>query len=76
VVGDVVRLAESKGVDLDGLGPDELAAAHPALDRSVAELLDARSAVDRRDGVNGTARSSVTAQLERAREAAARNVGG
>jgi argininosuccinate lyase len=75
VVGDVVRLAESKGVDLDGLEPDELAAAHPALDPSVADLLDARAAVDRRDGVNGTATSSVATQLERARDAAARNAG-
>jgi argininosuccinate lyase len=76
VVGEVVRLAESRGVDLDGLPPDELAAAHPALDPSVADLLDPRAAVDRRDGVNGTATSAVTAQLERAREAATRNAGG
>jgi argininosuccinate lyase len=73
VVGEVVRLAESRGVDLDGLSPDELAAAHPALDASVAELLDPQAAVDRRDAVNGTATTSVRAQLERAREAAMRN---
>jgi argininosuccinate lyase len=73
VVGEVVRLAESRGVDLDGLGPEELAAAHPALTPDVADLLDPRAAIDRRDGVNGTATSSVRRQLERAREAAARN---
>ncbi|MEX1162318.1 MAG: argininosuccinate lyase [Nitriliruptor sp.] len=75
VVGEVVRLAESEGVDLDGLEPEQIAAAHPALDTSVADLLDPRAAVDRRDGVNGTATSSVTAQLERARGAAERNAG-
>jgi argininosuccinate lyase len=42
VVGEVVRLAESKGVDLDGLDPQELADAHPASTR-VADLLDPRS---------------------------------
>jgi argininosuccinate lyase len=76
VVGEVVRLAESRGVDLDGLDADELAAAHPALDATVADLLDPRAAVDRRNGVNGTATSSVTAQLELARQAAAHNRGG
>jgi argininosuccinate lyase len=68
VVGEVVRLAESRGVDLDGLGPDELADAHPALDASVADLLDPRAAVDRRDGVNGTATAPVRRQLAAARD--------
>jgi argininosuccinate lyase len=75
VVGEVVRLAESKGVDLDGLTPDELADAHPTLTPDVADLLDPRAAIDRRDGSNGTATSSVVAQLERARAAATRNAG-
>ncbi|HSK23515.1 MAG TPA: argininosuccinate lyase [Egicoccus sp.] len=75
VVGDVVRLAESRGVDLDGLDPAELAAAHPVLDRGVADLLDARQAVDRRNSSLGTASSSVRDQLHRARRAAATNVG-
>jgi len=73
VVGDVVRLAESKGVDLDGLDPGELAAAHPVLDRGVADLLDARQAVDRRNSSLGTASSSVRDQLQRARRVANAN---
>ncbi len=73
VVGEVVKLAEDAGVDLDGLDPQQLAAAHPALDASVAELFDPQAAIDRRDGVNGTATASVRAQLERARQAAAHN---
>lgn len=73
VVGEVVQLAESKGVDLDGLSADELADAHPALDGSVADLLDPKAAIARRDGINGTAATSVTAQLAKARVAAATN---
>ncbi len=75
VVGEVVRLAEERGVDLDGLDPAELAAVHPALDEDVAARFDVQQAIDRRDGVNGTATASVRTQLERAREAAAVNRG-
>jgi argininosuccinate lyase len=71
VVGEVVRLAESRGCDLDGLDPGEIAAAHPALDRSVAELLDVRRAVERRTSSLGTAPAAVAAQLQRARQAIA-----
>jgi argininosuccinate lyase len=73
VVGEVVRLAEQRGVDLDGLDPDELATVHPALDADVAARFDPHEAVDRRDGVNGTATSSVRAQLELARRSATAN---
>ncbi len=75
VVGEVVRLAEERGVDLDGLDAASLAAAHPALDGDVAALLDPMQAIARRDGVNATATTSVAAQLERARAAAAANLG-
>jgi argininosuccinate lyase len=75
VVGEVVRTAEARGVDLDGLDPAELADAHPALDARVADLLDARAAVDRRDAPFGTATAAVRVQLDRARAAAAANRG-
>ncbi|TVP66257.1 MAG: argininosuccinate lyase [Nitriliruptor sp.] len=75
IVGEVVRVAESQGVDLDGLDADALAAIHPALDAEVAVRFDPQQAIDRRDGVNGTATTSVAAQLERARAAAAANRG-
>jgi argininosuccinate lyase len=74
VVGEVVKLAEARGVDLDGLDPDELARLHPALDADVVARFDPQQAIDRRDGSNATATRSVAAQLERARAAAARNV--
>lgn len=67
VVGEVVRTAEARGVDLDGLTAQELASAHPALDGDVAALLDVRQAVERRKSSLGTAAASVGAQLERAR---------
>jgi argininosuccinate lyase len=75
IVGEVVKLAEDRGVDLDGLDPEELGAVHPALDAEVATRFDPQQAIDRRDGINGTATASVRAQLERAREAAAANRG-
>jgi argininosuccinate lyase len=75
IVGEVVKLAEERGVDLDGLDPEELASIHPALDAEVAARFDPQQAIDRRDGVNGTATASVRAQLERARQAAAANRG-
>ena len=67
VVGQVVRRAEERGVDLDGLDPGILADAHPTLDRSVADLLDTRQAVERRRASLGTASSSVADQLTRLR---------
>jgi argininosuccinate lyase len=69
VVGDVVRTAEAKGGDLDVLTGEELAAAHPALDAGVADLLDVRQAVDRRGSSLGTATESVRRQLHAARTA-------
>ncbi len=73
VVGEVVRLAESQGVDLDGLDPQQLAAVHPALDADVAARFDVQEAIRRRDGINATAVASVEAQLARARDAADTN---
>jgi argininosuccinate lyase len=68
VVGQVVRMAEERGVDLDGLDPAAIAGAHPALDLSVADLLDTRRAVERRGSSLGTAPGSVAAQLRRLRD--------
>ncbi len=68
VVGTVVRTAEERGVDLDGLDPAEIAAAHPALDQSVADLLDTRQAVERRRSSLGTASTSVAGQLHALRD--------
>ncbi|MEX0591855.1 MAG: argininosuccinate lyase [Nitriliruptoraceae bacterium] len=74
IVGGLVRLAEESGHDLDGFDGATLAAAHPSLDESVADLLDVDKAVARRDGVNATAPSSVRVQLVRARQSIANNM--
>ncbi|HEX2027427.1 MAG TPA: argininosuccinate lyase [Nitriliruptorales bacterium] len=73
VVGQLVRRAEQRDGDLDVLGPEEVAGAHPVLDRSVVELLDVHAAVERRSSTLGTATSSVAAQLAAARRAIAAN---
>jgi argininosuccinate lyase len=67
VAGRLVRVAEERGGDLDVLTADDLEAAHPALDGDVVELLDGRTAVERRSSSLGTAASAVRAQLARAR---------
>ncbi|MDP9023072.1 MAG: argininosuccinate lyase [Actinomycetota bacterium] len=76
VVGDLVRQTEHNGRDLHDLDPAELAGAHPALDRSVADLLDVRESVERRSSTLGTATASVAAQLTVAREVIAANRAG
>jgi argininosuccinate lyase len=75
VVGEVVRYAEARGLDLAELDPDELAGIHPALAPDVAARFDPQQAIDRRDGPNATATASVRAQLRRARAAAVANAG-
>ncbi|MDX1657897.1 MAG: argininosuccinate lyase [Nitriliruptorales bacterium] len=75
VVGRLVRQAEERGGDLDVLDPSEIAAAHRALDRSAADLLDVRDAVERRRASFATASDRVREQLRRAQEAAAANAG-
>ncbi len=68
VVGGLVRVAEERGVDLDGLHAADFVSAHPALTADVAELLDVHAAIERRNGINATAPGAVRAQLERARD--------
>jgi len=73
IVGEVVRVAEEQGVDLDGLDPERLAQIHPSLDAEVAARFDAEQAIARRDASNATGTEQVRDQLERARAAAAAN---
>ena len=65
VVGQLVRAAEQRGIELAALGLDELRAAHPSFDADVAAWLDPVRAVDRRDHVGGPARERVTAEIDR-----------
>jgi argininosuccinate lyase len=67
-VGRVVGHCVTTGSDLRALGREELQRFHPAFPAGAAELLDLERSLERRDLAGGTARSTVTAALERARE--------
>ncbi|MDO5730389.1 argininosuccinate lyase [Corynebacterium sphenisci] len=69
--GQCVRIAESRGVGLDGLTDAELAGVHPELTAEVREVLTVAGAVASRDTRGGTAGERVAEQLARVREAAA-----
>lgn len=69
--GQCVRIAESRGVGLDGLTDAELAGVHPELTAEVREVLTVEGAVASRDTRGGTAGERVAEQLARVREAAA-----
>ncbi len=69
VVGGLVREAEARGVQLGGLPPDVLAAAHPSLvGEELAAALDPAAAVERRNLVGGPARVRVVEAIADARE--------
>ena len=65
VAGTLVRRAIERGVELGGLGLDELRAVHPGFDADVADWLDPARAIDRRDLVGGPARGRVLAEIDR-----------
>lgn len=67
IVGRLVRRAEENGLGLMDLPEDVFREAHPAFGPDVGEVFDWLRSVDARDGVGGTSRRSVAAQLERAR---------
>ncbi len=63
--GECVRLAEERGVGLDGLTDDDLATVHPALTPAVREVLTVDGSVASRDARGGTAPARVAEQRER-----------
>jgi argininosuccinate lyase len=63
VSGAMVRAAEQRGVGLDGLTDDELAAISPHLTPEVRTVLTVEGSVASRDGVGGTAPIRVREQL-------------
>jgi argininosuccinate lyase len=72
VVGRLVRAADARSSGLTDLDADVLGAIHPVLEPSLLAGLSPRRAVEGRDGVAGTAPSSVRVQLAAARDALAR----
>jgi argininosuccinate lyase len=67
--GECVRAAEARGVGLDELTDEELAAASPALEPKVREVLTVAGSIASRDGRGGTAPGRVAEQLAELREA-------
>jgi len=67
--GECVRVAEGRGVGLDELTDDELAAVDPALTPEVREVLTVTGSISSRDARGGTAGSAVAAQRRRLGEA-------
>ncbi len=63
VSGQLVRLAETRGVRLDQLDEADLAAAHPALGPALYPWLDPEAAVERRRSAGGTAWSEIERQV-------------
>jgi argininosuccinate lyase len=69
VVGALVREAEARGVQLGGLEPSTLGAAHESLTRAeVSEVLDPKRAVERRALLGGPAKLRVTEAIRDARK--------
>jgi argininosuccinate lyase len=63
VTGALVKAAEERGVGLDELSDDDLAAVSPHLTPEVRTVLTAEGSVASRTGVSGTAPERVRRQL-------------
>jgi argininosuccinate lyase len=71
IVGDMVRRAEERGVELAELTPDELTDIDAELTAEVREVLTVDAALAAHDGPGGTAPKRVADQLEAVRTAVA-----
>lgn len=65
ITGALVRAAELKGTDLDGLSDAELVAVDSRLTPEVRQVLSVSGSVASRSGFAGTAPASVQAQIQR-----------
>ncbi len=74
-VGEAVRLADSRGVRLNELAPEDWASAHPLFGSDVASLFDIHAILDRRQAEGGTSRSVLEAQLKAAQNRLQANLG-
>jgi argininosuccinate lyase len=71
LAGACVRACEERGVDLDQLTDDQLAAIDPRLTPAVRDVLTVEGSVASRDGRGGTAPARVGEQLAELRDAVA-----
>ncbi|XP_009287541.1 PREDICTED: argininosuccinate lyase-like [Aptenodytes forsteri] len=63
-----VHLAESKGIPINNLSPDDLKTISPLFGSDVSQVFNVANSVEQYRAMGGTAKSSVTAQIERLRE--------
>ncbi|EGD56015.1 argininosuccinate lyase [Gordonia neofelifaecis] len=63
VAGACVREAESRGIGLDELDDETMAAINPALTRQVREVLTVEGSIESRSALGGTASSQVERQI-------------
>ncbi len=68
LVGELIRECMDQGVPLQEAPPQRLEKIHPLLSKKLAELLDPRSAVERRSQYGGTSSDSVRNQIVHARD--------
>lgn len=69
VAGSLVSYCEEKGIELSDLIEDDLALVSPHLTAEVLEVLTISGSVAARDGVSGTAKSSVEGQMKQLQRA-------
>ncbi len=67
-VGQVVKLAEERGVELSGLSPDDYAKIAPEFGPDVKQVFDYARSVGAREVVGGTGPQAVREQIARARK--------
>ncbi|XP_076210927.1 argininosuccinate lyase-like [Aptenodytes patagonicus] len=63
-----VHLAESKGIPINNLSPDDLKTISPLFGSDVSQVFNVANSVEQYRAMGGTAKSSVTAQIEQLRE--------
>ncbi|KAK2537504.1 argininosuccinate lyase-like protein [Columba guinea] len=66
--GKAVHLAESKGITLNNLSLDDLKSISPLFGSDVSQVFNVVNSVEQYTAMGGTAKSSVTAQIEQLRE--------
>ncbi|KAM6110642.1 argininosuccinate lyase-like [Pterocles gutturalis] len=66
--GKAVHLAESKGTTINNLSVDDLKSISPLFGSDVSQVFNVVNSVEQYTAVGGTAKSSVTAQIEQLRE--------
>ena len=67
ISGELVKLAESRGLELHELSDEDFASVSPLLEPSVREVLSVDGSVATRDGRGGTAPVRVREQLDELR---------